>query len=83
MEWVYEVVAGGILALVGTLFIMFDRRVSHLEDKIAHCVEKDDMEYLKDTLKDLSDLVTDLRVENARWQGLLEKVLEEKSSKNS
>lgn len=51
-------------------------RQNKLEDQVTNCVKKDDLEEVKADLKEALHLLTEQRVENAKWQGLMERVLE-------
>ena len=64
------------LGLVCVLFGWLHVRQNRLEDKINNCVEKDDLAEMKQDLKTTLELVTELRVENAKWQGLMQRALE-------
>ncbi len=66
------------LGLVCVLFGWLHVRQNRLEDKINNCVEKDDLAEMKIDLKATLELVTELRVENAKWQGLMQRALENK-----
>jgi len=64
------------LGLVCVLFGWLHVRQNKLEDKLNNCVEKDDLAEMKQDLKTTLELVTELRVENAKWQGLMQRALE-------
>lgn len=78
MEYLLEGIVTLFLVLVGWLHM----RQNKLEDKIDKCVEKDAFEEVKEELKTAIELLTEFRVENARWHGLMERLIE-KDSKNS
>ena len=78
MEYVTEIA----LALVSILFGWLHVRQGKLETRIEDCVRKDAFEEVKDELKKAVQILTEVRVENARWQGIAEKVIEN-SSRNS
>lgn len=78
MEYILEGLITLGLVMVGWLHL----RQNKLEEKIEKCVEKDAFEEVKDELKTAIQLLTEFRVENARWHGLMERLIE-KDSKNS
>ncbi len=78
MEFLIEGLIGAVFLLVGWLHM----RQNNLEKRIDNCVEKDVMEEIKEDLKETIKLLTEVRVENAKWQGLMAKAIE-KNSENS
>ena len=78
MEYLLEGLVTLTIVLIGWLHM----RQNKLEDKIEKCVEKDAFEEVKEELKTAIELLTEFRVENARWHGLMERLIEN-DSKNS
>ncbi len=67
-----ELLVGSIFILIGWLHL----RQNRLDDQIGSCVKKDDFEEVKADLKKALNILTETRVENAKWQGLMERALE-------
>lgn len=78
MEWALELIGVCALTLVGWLHA----RQSKMEQALENKVDKDDFQEMKEELDKAVTILTDLRVENARWQGIVERVVET-NSKNS
>jgi hypothetical protein len=64
------------LGMVCVLFGWLHLRQNRLEEKLEHCVNKDDLNEIKQDLKTTLELLTEVRVENAKWQGLMQRALE-------
>ncbi len=75
MEWIVELMGGVGLTLLGWLHM----RQNRLEAKLENCVEKDAFEEMKEELKTCTRLLTDVRLENAKWQGIVERATESNS----
>ena len=69
---VVKTALGLVCILVGWLHV----RQNSLEKRIQECVAKDDLEEMKAAMKQMVEIVTELRVENAKWQGLMQRALE-------
>ena len=69
---VIELAVGAVMLVLGWIVL----RQNKLEEKIDNCVRKDAFEEVKDDLKEALHLLTESRVENAKWQGLMERALE-------
>ena len=78
MEYLLEGMVTLFIVLLGWLHM----RQNKLDERLQMCVAKDSFEEVKDELKTAIELLTEVRVENARWQGLMERAIE-KDSKNS
>lgn len=75
---IVELAVGAVYLVIGWVFV----RINKLEQDIEGCVKKDDFDEVKSDLKTTIELLTEARVENARWQERISRVLE-KDSKNS
>ena len=78
MDYFAEVGAALAVTLMGWLHL----RQNKMEDKIDHYVPKDAFDEMRVELKAALLLLTELRLENAKWQGQIERVLE-RDLKNS
>lgn len=78
MDYITEVALGAVSILFGWLHI----RQGKLETKLDNCVQKDAFEEVKEDLKTSINLLTEVRVENARWQGIAEKAIESNSRRS-
>ena len=67
-----EIIVG--LVYVGLGWIAM--RQNKLEQRIDNCVQKDAFEEVKADLKTTIELLTEARVENARWQERISNLLE-------
>ena len=67
-----EVAVGMAICLMGWLHL----RQNKLEDQLQQCVHKNDLDEIKEDLKTTLELLTEVRVENAKWQGLMQRALE-------
>ncbi len=78
MEYLGQLLGLSAVTMAGWLHI----RQGRLEEQIQSCVKKDSFEELRRDMKVTLELVTELRVENARWQGLVERVIENNSNQS-
>lgn len=78
MEYATTLALGAVSILFGWLHI----RQGKLESRLDNCVQKDAFKEVKEELKIAIKLLTEVRVENARWQGLVEKAIENNSKKS-
>jgi len=78
MNYFAEIGAALAVTLMGWLHV----RQNKMEDKIENYVPKDAFDDMRVELKAAMLLLTELRVENAKWQGQIERVLE-RDLKNS
>lgn len=78
MEYIAEILGAFALTMAGWLHV----RQGKLEDHLENCVKKDSFEELRNDLKVTLELLTELRVENARWQGLMERAIENDSKRS-
>ena len=69
---IIELVVGAVYLVLGWMVV----RMNKLEQEIDNCVQKDAFEEVKADLKTTIDLLTEARVENARWQERISRVLE-------
>ena len=69
---VIELAVGAVYLVLGWMVL----RQNRLDQRIDNCVEKDAFEEVKADLKTTIDLLTEARVENARWQERISRVLE-------
>lgn len=67
-----ELTVGLIVILLGWLHI----RQSKLEEKIEECVPLTAFEEVKQDLKETIKLLTEMRVEDGKWQGLIQSILD-------
>ena len=74
---VVELAVGAVYLVIGWVFV----RLNKLEQDIDTCVKKDDFDEVKSDLKTTIELLTEARVENARWQERISRVLEKDSKK--
>ena len=63
-----------VLAVFMTLGWMVVR-MNKLEERVEHAVDQDALAEVKADLKEALKLLTENRVENARWQVLIEEIL--------
>jgi hypothetical protein len=73
-----ECVAGLNLLLLGWLHMRQNSQEKRLENK----VDKEDFVEVKADIKEILRGLIDVKVENARWQGLVEKVVNSKLEKS-
>lgn len=78
MEYLIESLVALNLLVLGWLHM----RQNSLSKRLDNCAPKDTTEEIKNDLREVVKLLTDVRVENAKWQGLMAKVIES-DSKNS
>ena len=69
---IVELAVGAVYLVLGWIVM----RQNKLDQEIKNCVHKDAFEEVKADLKTTIDLLTDARVENARWQERITRVLE-------
>lgn len=69
---IVELAVGAVYLVIGWVFV----RINKLEQDIEGCVKKDDFDEVKSDLKTTIELLTEARVENARWQERISRVLE-------
>lgn len=69
---IIELAVGAVYLVLGWMVL----RQNALEQKIDNCVEKDAFEEVKADLKTTIELLTEARVENARWQERISNLLE-------
>ena len=67
-----EIIVGLVYVILGWMVM----RQNKLEQRIDNCVQKDAFEEVKVDLKTTIELLTEARVENARWQERISRVLE-------
>ena len=72
VDYFAEIAAAFAVTLMGWLHL----RQNKMEDKIDEYVPKDAFDDMRVELKAAMYLLTELRVENAKWQGQIERVLE-------
>ena len=75
---VVELAVGATFLCLGWLH----NRLNRMEDEVDNCVHKDNLTEVKEDLKEALHLLNESRVENALWQGRMEKALE-RDLKNS
>ena len=78
MEYMAELIGAAAITLAGWLHL----RQNSMEEALKTKVDKDAFQEVKIELDKAVDLLTELRVENAKWQGIVGGVIE-KSSRNS
>ena len=73
-----EILAGLAVVLMGWLH----GRQNKLEDELDAKADKDSLAEIKEILKEMTKCVNEMKVENARWQGLVEKVTNNKHGRS-
>ena len=69
---------GLVVLLIGWLHM----RQNRLEIKLESCVERSAFEEVKEDLKEAVHLLQEVRVENAKWQGLMEEAIRKGSERS-
>lgn len=73
-----EILFGLVIIMMGWLHV----RQAALSKKLEEKVDKTDFAEVKQDIKDVLSHITDIKVDNARWQGLMEKVVNNKQGKS-
>ena len=69
--YVVEILAAGNIALLTWLHL----GQNSLESELSGCVRRDSFEEVKEELKNAVALLTEVRVENARWQEIVRRAI--------
>jgi len=78
MDYLAELLGLASITLAGWLHMRQNDLATDLKGK----VDKDAFQEVKEELDKAVEMLTDLRVENARWQGIVERAIES-NSRNS
>lgn len=73
-----EILAGLVVIMLGWLHL----RQNALSDRLDEKADKEEISEMKIDVKDILKTITEIKVDNARWQGLMEKVASNKPEKS-
>ena len=73
-----EVIIGLVIVLVSWLHL----RQNDMAKKIDTKADKSDVQELKSDIKEILKALTEIKVDNARWQGLVDKVVKNSPDKS-